>query len=163
MGIKSNTILAACLGQCIHVNGVHNFLQLAEQWGYQTEFLSPPVPLSQFIDLIERNQPEIVAVSYRLTPAIGQEVLSKFIEMVKQRKLDQRRFFLGCLPELAAYARTTEFFDAIFIGGESIEEVLPALRITVSNDKKEEYPQSLVVRRQLKVSISPNTSPFWIT
>ncbi len=38
------TVIAAALGECVHVAGISNFLRLAEQAGWRTVFLGPAVP-----------------------------------------------------------------------------------------------------------------------
>ncbi len=38
---KSETVVAAALGECVHVAGVMNFLCLAEEAGWRTVFLGP--------------------------------------------------------------------------------------------------------------------------
>ena len=50
---KQKTVVAGALGECVHVAGVVNFLQLAEQAGWRTVFLGPAVPISQAIQAAE--------------------------------------------------------------------------------------------------------------
>ena len=61
-------IIGASLGNCVHVGGVLNFLQLAEQYGYNTTFLGPAVSVDELIGAVIESDPDIVAVGYRLTP-----------------------------------------------------------------------------------------------
>ena len=64
----AGVIVAGALGNCVHVAGVAAFLNIAEQLGYKTIFLGAAVPIDKFVDAIETYEPEIVGVSYRLTP-----------------------------------------------------------------------------------------------
>ena len=66
--MKTKKILGAAIGNCIHVAGLMNFLALAEQEGYTTLFLGPAVPIPKLVQSIKEQEPDIVAVSYRLTP-----------------------------------------------------------------------------------------------
>ena len=43
------TVVAAALGECVHVAGVLNFLRLAESAGWRTVFLGPAVPIEQVL------------------------------------------------------------------------------------------------------------------
>ena len=43
------TVVAGALGECVHVAGVMNFLNLAELAGWRTVFLGPAVPLEEFL------------------------------------------------------------------------------------------------------------------
>jgi hypothetical protein len=56
------------LGDCVHVAGVVNFLNLAEQLGYDTVCLGPAVGVDELLDKIAIHDPAVVAVGYRLTP-----------------------------------------------------------------------------------------------
>ena len=65
---RPKTVLGAALGECVHVAGVLNFLRLAEAEGYRTLFTGPATPVDALVAAVHRESPEIVAVSYRLTP-----------------------------------------------------------------------------------------------
>jgi methanogenic corrinoid protein MtbC1 len=61
------TVLAGALGEDAHVAGVASFLKLAEEVGWKTVYLGPAVPIERFLESIRRHNPDLVAVSYRLT------------------------------------------------------------------------------------------------
>ncbi len=42
--MRERLILGAAIGDCVHVAGVVNFLNLAEQVGFRTVMLGPAVP-----------------------------------------------------------------------------------------------------------------------
>ena len=62
------TVVAAALGECVHVAGVVNFLRLAEASGWRTVFLGPAVGVNELLAAAKREQADLVGVSYRLTP-----------------------------------------------------------------------------------------------
>lgn len=74
------TIVAAALGECVHVAGIHSFLRLAEQNGWKTIFLGPAIPMKRVIEVAENEKADLVGVSYRLTPENGERLLAEFAE-----------------------------------------------------------------------------------
>ena len=74
------TIVAAALGECVHVAGIMNFLRLAEQSGWRTVFLGPAVPVDQVIRAAREENADVVGISYRLTPETGERLVSEFAE-----------------------------------------------------------------------------------
>jgi methanogenic corrinoid protein MtbC1 len=46
---KTKTVVAAPLGECVHVAGVMNFLRLAELAGWRTVFLGPGTPIDELL------------------------------------------------------------------------------------------------------------------
>ncbi|MEX2754935.1 MAG: methionine synthase, partial [Candidatus Sigynarchaeota archaeon] len=89
-------------------------------------------------------------ISYRLTPALGKKHLEAFAKAVQERGRNPRRYLLGCLPELADHARKMELFDAVFTGGETVDEVLPVLGVAERKGNKcnqiPQYPGDLLGR-----------------
>ena len=79
-------VIAAALGECVHVAGVSNFLRLAEQAGWQTIFLGPATPIETVLESAhaERSRSAgdelLIGVSYRLTPETGERLLGQFAE-----------------------------------------------------------------------------------
>ena len=43
------TVVAAALGECVHVAGISRFLQLAEEAGWRTVFLGPATPVEAVV------------------------------------------------------------------------------------------------------------------
>ena len=58
-------IVAATIGNCVHVAGVYNFLNLAELCGYQTTFLGIGVKPARIIGALQEVEPDYLALGYR--------------------------------------------------------------------------------------------------
>ncbi len=65
-------VIAGSLGNCVHVAGVVGFLAIAERVGYETEFLGAAVPVGDFVEAIREHTPDLVGVSFRLTPEVAE-------------------------------------------------------------------------------------------
>lgn len=150
--LDTRHVLGACVEDCIHVAGILNFFQLAENTGYTTRFLGPAVKRERLVHEIARSNAGIIALSYRLTPENGEGFLKAIIDDITDKHLrDGRRFFLGALPVLADRARGWRFFEAVFSGGETVDEVMPLLRReTVKEKETFTYPTTLVDRIAFK-------------
>jgi hypothetical protein len=74
--MKEGLIVGAAIGDCVHVAGVVNFLNLTEQLGYTTVCLGPAVSVEDLLDRVAALDPAIVAVGYRLTPENRASLLS---------------------------------------------------------------------------------------
>ncbi len=122
-------VVAAALGECVHVAGVARFLRLAEQAGWQTVFLGPAVAPEQLIQAAQEHRAQLVGVSYRLTPENGAALLAEFAESADDLRQAGVRFAFGGTPPVAERARGLGgFFDAVFDGSEPVEAVLAYLR-----------------------------------
>lgn len=60
MTAKQKTVVAAALGECVHVAGVMNFLRLAEEAGWRTVFLGPATPIELIIEAARHEQADLV-------------------------------------------------------------------------------------------------------
>lgn len=117
------TIVAGALGNCVHVAGVAHFLAIADELGYETVFLGAAVPLDDFIAAIDEHQPDLVGVSYRLTPEVGGYLLDEFMQKLDARGLRQnRRFAFGGTPPMVEIARRTGLFEHCFDGFERLSD-----------------------------------------
>ena len=70
------TVVAAALGECVHVAGISRFLQLAEEAGWRTVFLGPATSIEAVVAAAREHRAELVGVSYRLTPETGERLLA---------------------------------------------------------------------------------------
>ena len=60
---RMKKILGAAIGNCVHVAGLFHFLKLAESEGYVTCNLGPAVTIERLIKEIQREEPELIAIS----------------------------------------------------------------------------------------------------
>jgi hypothetical protein len=146
------TILGGALGECVHVAGVLSFLGLAEREGYRTVFTGPATPVDELVAAIHRESPDIVAVSYRLTPENARSVLMELGETCSNEGLIGRaRFVFGGTPPVAAVARRVGLFEAVFSGEEPPEAVVAYLRgQSWEAMQPDDYPSELVPRIRWK-------------
>ena len=77
-------IIGASLGECVHIQGVYNFLRKAQEEGHETKLVGPAVSVDRLIEEIRREQPDSVAVSYRLTPETGRETVNALKNAVEE-------------------------------------------------------------------------------
>ncbi|MHA1585203.1 MAG: cobalamin B12-binding domain-containing protein [Promethearchaeota archaeon] len=148
---EKRKIIGACLENCVHVAGILNFINICEEYNYKTIFLGPAVSIKKIIKAIQDFQPNIVGISYRLTPEIGINYLKNFIHQININNLQNRVYLLGCLPELGKKAKKLQFFKKIFYGGESVDEIYPILNQNNSKHTlKVTYPDNLLERIKLK-------------
>lgn len=144
-------VVAAALGECVHVAGVSNFLRLAEMAGWKTFFLGPAVPVERVIEIARREKASLVGVSYRLTPETGERLLGEFAEAADELRTQGVQFAFGGTPPVAEKARQMAFFDRIFDGSETPEDVLAFLKGQPDLAQAETtFPQSAIQRIQFK-------------
>jgi hypothetical protein len=151
------TVIAGALGECVHVAGVMNFLKLAELTGWKTIFLGPAVPVHRFLEVVrteqERTQGEelLVGLSYRLTPETGERLLGEFAEEASDLHAAGVRFVFGGTPPVAERAIKLHFFDQVFSGDATPEDVLAFLKGQNPGEEVESnYPQMTIERIQWK-------------
>jgi len=125
---EKRVVIAAALGECVHVAGVMNFLRLAESAGWRTVFLGPAVSVQDLLAAARREKAELIGVSYRLTPETGERLLGEFAEAADDLRATGVRFAFGGTPPVAERARALGFFERVFDGSESAETVLAYLK-----------------------------------
>ena len=109
---KIKTVVAGALGECVHVAGVTNFLRLAEAAGWRTVFLGPAISVEQMIAAAQREDADLVGVSYRLTPETGERLLGEFAEAASELHERGVRFAFGGTPPVAERVRSVGLFEA---------------------------------------------------
>lgn len=143
----TKTVIAAALGECVHVAGIANFLRLAETAGWRTVFLGPAVPIEKLLETAKTEKADLVGVSYRLTPETGERLLGMLAEEADELHGQGVKFVFGGTPPIAARARASGFFEAVFDGSEPVEEVLAYLKGEQINlGGANLYPQTTVER-----------------
>ncbi len=141
------TVVAAALGECVHVAGVMNFLRLAEAAGWRTVFLGPAVSVETVLAAARREQADLVGVSYRLTPETGERLLADFAEAADELRSAGMRFAFGGTPPVAERARALGFFERVFDGSEPADAVLAYLKGQSQTQPREvDFPQTMVAR-----------------
>ena len=141
------TVVAAALGECVHVAGVANFLKLAETAGWRAIFLGPAVPIERVLEAARRENADLVGVSYRLTPETGERLVADFAEAADDLRTAGVRFVFGGTPPVAERVGSIGFFERVFNGSEPSEEVLAYLK-GQSHDalSDSDFPQTTVER-----------------
>ncbi len=143
-------VLGASIGNCVHTGGIVNFLHLAEENGYTSRFLGPAVPVERTIECIKEFAPDLVAISYRLTPENARAVLEEFKAAVESEGLRTRRFVFGGTPPCAAVAKVVGLFDAVFDGSQPVQEIVAWLRGETATLGEEAYAHILLARIEQK-------------
>jgi methylmalonyl-CoA mutase cobalamin-binding subunit len=145
------TVVAAAIGECVHVAGVINFLRLAESAGWRTVFLGPAVSPDRLIEAARQENADLVGVSYRLTPETGERLLGEFAEAADELHQQGVRFVFGGTPPVAERAKAMGFFEAVFDGSELVDNVLAYLRGQKPGATDEmDFPQKTIERIQWK-------------
>jgi methylmalonyl-CoA mutase cobalamin-binding subunit len=145
-------ILGTCLGKDVHNRGLLKFLQIAEGTGYETSYLGTARSVSEIITGIEEENPDIVAVSYRLSPESAEGLLLELKRYAEAAGVRNRKYLFGGTPSNAEVARKMGFFDKIYVGGESPAEIKNYLSGKEMETIKE-YPDNLLDRIQWKKPI----------
>jgi hypothetical protein len=126
--MNSQLIVGAAIGDCVHVAGVVNFLNLAEQLGYQTVCLGPAVSVDALLERVAALDPAHVAVGYRLTPENCRNLLAELTAKVKATGQGQRAWLFGGTEPCVAVARECGLFQMTFASGTSKPAVVAFLR-----------------------------------
>ena len=151
MNQKTKTVIAGALGECVHVAGVTNFLRLAESAGWRTVFLGPAVSIEEMISAAQRENADLVGVSYRLTPETGERLMGEFAEAASELREKGIRFAFGGTPPVVERVRRIGFFERSFDGSEPPEAVLAYLKGGQAEAVSEaDFPQSTVERIRWK-------------
>jgi hypothetical protein len=144
---RMKTVVAGAIGECVHVAGVSNFLRLAEAAGWKTIFLGPAVSIAQVLEAARLEKAELVGVSYRLTPETGERLLGQFAEEASALHDIGVRFAFGGTPPVAERAAKLHFFERIFDGSESPEQVLAYLKgMSAQAASETDFPQGTIDR-----------------
>lgn len=140
-------ILAGALEDCVHVAGVHHFLSLAEQMGHEVLFTGPATDVETWADMARDYQPDVIGVSYRLTPETGRRALNEFWSVMQAAGLQDCTFVFGGTPPVADVARELGFFVAVFDGSEPPSDVIRFLRGGGATDDEDARPPQSAVDR----------------
>jgi hypothetical protein len=98
------------------VAGIDHFLRLAEDRGWAVSSLGAAVPAATLLEAVARERPEVVAVSYRLTPEDLPPLLEELRLGAAALPGPRPRWVFGGTPPAAERARASGLFEAVFDG-----------------------------------------------
>ena len=145
--VNKKKILGAPVGNCVHVAGILNFLKLAEHCGYETLFLGPAVSVEKISEAIKQHNPNLIAISYRLTPEVLKKLLTALKKEVEKNRWQDKTFIFGGTPPTAEVARKSGLFEATFGGLEPREDITSFLKGKVEEVKKDKIPPQNLIDR----------------
>lgn len=144
-------IIAAALGNDVHVAGIMNFLKLAEEQGYDTVFMGPAVSPERVLEAAIEHSPYMIGISYRLTPTALEPLLDKISLGLEKYRLKGIKWVFGGTQPTAEVARAYGIFDRVFDGMEDMDDTIMYLKGITDNKKCDEiYPQNLIERIESK-------------
>lgn len=144
--MTTTKVLGASLGACVHVAGIQGFLGMCEDEGHETVFLGPAVPPRDLAQAVEKHNPDIVAVSYRLTAEAAAPLLRELKGLLEDKIRGGLRCVFGGTPPAAAVAEQSGFFERVFTGTESLDEIRSYIRGEKHQAGPGDYPADLVGR-----------------
>src|SRR5579884_970271 len=145
--MKDRLIVGAAIGDCVHVAGVVNFLNLAEQLGYETVCLGPAVAVDDLLDRVTELDPALVAVGYRLTPENCRSLLAELSAKAAARGQNRRGWLFGGTEPCVAVARESGLFQTAFASGASKQAVVAYLRGEQAEIGRSATPPQTLVER----------------
>lgn len=142
-------IIAGTLGNCVHVAGIMNYLNLAEKENYDTDFIGIGKSVDEIIMLIHQKKPNIVALSYRLTPEPLHKILEELRDKISKNNIRNITWLFGGTEPTGLVAKEYQIFDKIFDSTEDIDEVIAYLK-GKNYSGEESYPRELISRIKSK-------------
>ena len=144
--MKKKKILGASIGNCVHVGGLYHFMKIAEAEGFDIVFLGPAVSIDRLVDEIILNNPDIVAISYRLTSENAISLFDQLKTQIDICKLEKVKFIFGGTTPVAEVAKEYNFFAKVFTSEDSESEIKKYLRGSGTRKIETQFPQSLIER-----------------
>jgi hypothetical protein len=139
-------ILGAALGTCVHIGGLYHFLKLAEAEGYHAIMLGPAVPVRRIVEAIRREKPDIMALSYRLTPEVAGNLFRELAGSLTPDDLAKTRLIFGGTPPVAALAKKMGLFDHVFDGSEPVADIRSYVKGSLLSAGTASYAHDLMGR-----------------
>lgn len=139
-------IAGAALGNCVHTAGILNFLKLADDLGYETEFLGTAISVERLIKAIEEIRPDKVALSYRLSAEGAGKIFEDLKKALSHRSIHMK-FLLGCIPSIVPAAKKVGIFEFIVTEDTPREKIISYLKGEKQiSHQKHILPQNLIER-----------------
>lgn len=139
------TILGAALGQCVHVGGLDHFLRLAEGHGWKARSMGAAVPPRTLLQAVAAERPDVVAVSYRLTPEDAVPLFRELGAGARDLPAPGPRWVFGGTPPAADLAQASGLFEAVFDGTPSRDPEAWILGVAGKAGRRE-FPRDLASR-----------------
>ncbi|MDI3310262.1 MAG: cobalamin B12-binding domain-containing protein, partial [Thermoanaerobacterium sp.] len=139
-------IIAASIENDVHVAGVYRFLKIAEEEGYKVEFLGPAISINRLVDTARLKKPDIVGVSYRLTPESLKSILDELKDKIQEYDLSNLRWIFGGTEPNCLVAKESGIFEEIFDGTFGDQYTISYLRGKKAVSSKKEYGKDVVER-----------------
>lgn len=137
-------IIGASIGNCVHVAGVAHFLDLARQEGYEVKFLGPAVSIDKLFSYLEKEEFDIVAISYRLTPKNVVPLLEDVFSRSAALKYKPQWVFGGTKP-VSDLAKKHPF-AFVSDGYDDIIDSIRFLRGQTAGQQGESYADNIIER-----------------
>ncbi|HXD86076.1 MAG TPA: hypothetical protein VN641_06265 [Urbifossiella sp.] len=144
--MNNRLIVGAAIGDCVHVAGVVNFLNLAEEFGYKTICLGPAISVDALLEKVAALDPGVVAVGYRLTPENCRSLLGELTAKAATTAGGRSWLFGGTEP-CVAIAHETGLFQMAFASGASKQAVVAFLRGEQAGAGHQAPPPQTLVER----------------
>lgn len=138
-------MISGTLGNCVHVAGIMNYFKLAEEEGYTTKYIGIGKSIDEIINSIKDEKPDVVALSYRLTPEPLIEILSDLKQRIKTIDTKNITWLFGGTELTSEVAEESGIFDKIFNGAEDIDEIIAYLK-GIDYSLEESYPKNIIDR-----------------
>lgn len=138
----------------MHVAGIRHFLALAEEAGYETRFLGVAQASEAIAGAVAGWKPDVLALSYRLTPASLERVLGSLLPQLQEFIQAGLRLVFGGTDANCRVAERTGVFEASFGSSATDAHCRAYLRgegnIQVTQDT---LPDTLVARILAKAPV----------
>lgn len=143
--------LCASIGNCVHITGIANYCRLLEQeGGWQIIFLGPALDIPSLIASVIIEKPDVVGISYRLTPANVIPLLAQLQEAITHNHLEKIIWEFGGTRPVVEQAANYPFLSYFFDGSEDIDEVLRHIRGKDDSNQEQSYPRTVGERIKAK-------------
>jgi uncharacterized protein (DUF433 family) len=133
------------------VAGVYRFLELAGQCGYDTVFAGTRISVESILRALKTEKPDIMALSYRLTPHVAADILTVLQNKLKEDDYPPTIWVFGGTPPVCDIAVQSGLFHTAFNGEESDSRVVHWLKGDVNKpDSEPVWGETLLQRLRLQ-------------